>query len=140
MRYWDSSAIVPLLVEETGSARRCGHLRGDALVVTWWGSRVECVSALCRRHRSGALTDEGFAQAMAVLDALADTWVEILPSERLRELAVRLLRCHALRAADAMQLAAALVAAGDTPGTMAFVCGDVLLAEAAAKEGLQPLP
>ena len=46
MRFWDSSGIVPLLVEEASSASMRAHLRADGDLVVWWATPVECVSAL----------------------------------------------------------------------------------------------
>jgi hypothetical protein len=57
------------------------------------------------------------------------------PTDEIRETARRLLRVHALRAADALQLAAAFVAAERRPPTMTFVTLDERLRTAAAREG-----
>ena len=51
MRFWDSSAIVPLLVEEGTSAGRHALLEADSEIVTWWTTYIECESALCRLER-----------------------------------------------------------------------------------------
>jgi len=48
---------------------------------------------------------------------------------------VRLLRIHPLRAADAFQLAAALVACEERPAGFSFLTGDERLGEAAENEG-----
>jgi len=47
-----------------------------------------------------------------------------------------LLRIHPLRAADSLQLAAALTVAEQEPSSLSFVCLDQRLAEAAIREGL----
>ena len=60
---------------------------------------------------------------------------EVQPSESLREDALRFLRAHELRAADAIQLAAGVAAAEGRPTTLAFVSLDDRLAEAAEREG-----
>jgi hypothetical protein len=65
---------------------------------------------------------------------------EVLPTERLRSTADRLLRVHPLRAADALQLAAALAWADNAPSGLAFVCLDRPLREAAQKEGFVLIP
>ena len=57
------------------------------------------------------------------------------PSQRVGQAAQRLLRVHPLRAADALQLAAAVVAADGEPGSMPFVTLDDRLALAAQREG-----
>lgn len=135
MRFWDSSAIVPLLVLEASSKAVVTALDADPDVLAWWGTPIECASALTRRERDGDLTAEGTSVALSRLDALRSTWAEVQPVERVRATAVRLLRTHPLRAADALQLAAAIVAAEDHPETLPFVTLDEHLAEAASREG-----
>jgi uncharacterized protein len=135
MRYWDSSAVVGLLVTQADSAARRSLLREDGQIVAWWGSRIECASALTSLARDGELDDPGLTRALANLEALADTWVEIVPSEEVRRRALRLLRLHPLRSADALQLAAALVASGEDPASLPLVTGESRLEAAARREG-----
>ena len=137
MRYWDTSAIVPLLVDEATSAAVRDTFEADSLVVTWWGTAVECMSALARLEREGAMTPAEIQGASERLDALGLTWAEVQPSDQVRALASRLLRVHALRAADALQVAAALVAAEGHPGSLTLVSLDDRLALAAEREGLR---
>jgi predicted nucleic acid-binding protein len=139
LRYWDSSALVPLLVSESRSNTLKGLLAGDPEVAVWWGSRIECASALGRRERSAGV-DESSARANRRLNTLSDDWIEVPPSEQLRELAVGLVRIHDLRAGDALQLAAALVAAEEHPATLDLVTLDDRLALAARREGFRVLP
>jgi predicted nucleic acid-binding protein len=139
MRYWDSSAILPLLVEEDGTEERREHLRQDPQIMTWWGTIVECVSALSRLLGERAMSDDTYEQVFGDLKHLSTGWVEIQPTMKVRQRAVRLLRVHSLRAADALQLAAALVGSGESPHTLPFVCGDPRLNDAARREGF-PLP
>lgn len=136
MKYWDSSAIVSLLVAERRSAALVAELERDPVVIAWWASAVECVSALARLERDGALDPPATRTAIERLDALEMSWAEVQPSDQVRALAIRLLRVHPLRAADGLQLAAALVAAEGSPGSMAFVTLDERLALAAEREGL----
>jgi predicted nucleic acid-binding protein len=135
MRYWDASAIVPLLVQEprTGEAR--AMFTEDQGIVTWWGTRIESTSALARLERAAALTPRQASEAIEVLRALAAGWHEILPVDGVRETACRLLRVHPLRAADALQLAAATVMAGGRTSQAWFVAFDDRLREAAGREG-----
>ena len=137
MRYWDTSAIVPLLVAEAASSAVRDAFDADPLVVTWWGTAVECLSALARLEREGAMTPAEMQGASERLDALELAWAEVQPTDQLRALAGRLLRVHALRAADALQLAAALVAAEGQPGSLTVVSLDARLALAAECEGLR---
>lgn len=135
MRYWDSSAIVPLLVDEPSSAAVAREYEDDPEAFVWWATAVECVSALARLEREGSLSRAGMTEALTRLDALVRAWREIQPTEPVRRTAVRLLRVHPLRAADAIQLSAARVAAEDQPHTLPFVTLDVALAQAAEREG-----
>ena len=135
MRYWDSSAIMPLLVEEADTKRSESLLREDPYIATRWASKIECASALNRLQREGALDTAGIRQALSDLETLASGWLEIQATEKLRRRAIRLLRIHPLRAADATQFAASLIAADEAPQGLPFVCSDVRLAAAADKEG-----
>ena len=137
MRFWDSSAIVPLLVDERATRPVIAEFARDPDMLVWWATDVECVSALARLEREGTLPGSAMTAAMARLDALGLAWHEVQPSGRVRQLSIRLLRTHALRAADAFQLAAALVAGEDQPTTLPFVTLDARLAEAAGREGFR---
>ena len=135
MKYWDSSALVSLLIEEGQTGARIELLQRDPSVVTWWGSRVECASALNRLHRERLIDAAELNQCLERLQTFAASCVEVDALDRVRNRALRLLRFHVLRSADAMQLAAALVASGEDPRTLDFVCSDKRLSEAASREG-----
>ena len=111
--------------------------RSDAFVLAWWGARVECESAIARLEREGRLRKPSARAARGRLDRFAATWQEAQPAELLRETAVRLLRVHDLRAADALQLAAALAVSEGRPMSLALVCLDQRLAAAAEREGFR---
>ena len=105
MRFWDSSALLPLVSEETFSDVVAGLLRSDDEIVVWWG-----------------------------------TWVERRPTDDTRLLAMLVSKRHPLKAADSLQIAAALRwCEGETDGT-AFVCLDERLRIAALDEGFDVLP
>ena len=135
MKFWDASAIVPLLVADSTTPRIQALARRDPDMLVWWGSEVECVSAVARLERAGALDPTGAALASNRLTELANGWHEIEPSEIVRENAVRSIRVHPLRAADALHRAAAFLAAERRPATLQVVTLDDRLAEAARKEG-----
>ena len=109
--------------------------RSDSGILAWWGSRVECESALSRLERDGLLPPRSASRARGRLDRFAATWQEVQPSEPLRDAARRLLRVHDLRSADSFQLAAAVAASEGRPMTLAFVCLDERLSAAAEREG-----
>ena len=93
-------------------------------MVAWWGTIVECRSAVARLRRESILTTSQEDQAIRLLTVLVETWTEVRPGEAMRNMAGRLLLSHALSAADAMQLAAAITWAGKQPRGHAFVCLD----------------
>ena len=135
MKFWDASAIVPLLFAEPERDALLDALERDPEMLVWWGTPVECASAIARREREGALQLEQGTAALDRLRSLAGAWHEVLPSEAVRNAAQRLLRVHPLRAADSLQLAAAFVAAEGEAPSLEFVCLDERLGAAAAREG-----
>ena len=135
MRFWDASAVVPLLVTEEASARIEAIEAQDPAITIWWGTPVECVSAFARLRREGALGAPDMAQALTGLRRRAASWTEVVPTADVREQAIRLVRVHDLRSADALQLAAAIVAADFQASSLPFVTLDARQGEAADKEG-----
>jgi predicted nucleic acid-binding protein len=134
VKFWDSSALVPLILEQPRSREARDLLEQDDELVVWWASSIECASAIARLHRDGPLTAAAARDARALLDTLRKSWFEVQPGDAIREQALRLLRVHPLRAADALQLAAALEWAG-APPEGDFVTFDDRLREAAVREG-----
>ncbi len=135
MKFWDTSALVPLLVSEAKTARLQAIAAKDPTMFVWWGSEVECVSALARLEREGVLDELTVSLALDRLRQLSSTWHVVDASDALREAAVRFVRVHPLRAADALQLAAAYLASERRPSSLEFVTLDERLAIAARKEG-----
>lgn len=138
--FWDSSAVVPLLVHEARSETLTGHLAADSEPVIWWTTPLECQSALQRRHRESPF-------AAAELTAYNDRLRQILqhadtvsPTDEVRRRAARLLAVHPLRAADALQLAAALIWSEEQPHGESFVSLDARLRDAASREGFTLVP
>jgi uncharacterized protein len=133
--FWDSSAIIPLCCQQPQStaARRSARVYDTQIV--WWGTSVETFSGIYRLTREGGLTVKDSQAAVKALESLRHKWNEILPSDEVRQTAERLLRAHPLRAADALQLASALVWCGNFPNGRAFICADGMLSDAADKEG-----
>ena len=139
MNFWDTSAIVALGVDEPHRQRALRVLEADDQVVVWWGTAVEYVAAVSRRERDGSLKTAEVATLLNHFGGLSQVWYEVQPGQRIKALAQRLLRVHPLRAADGLQLAAALVAAEDDPSSMGFVCFDARLNQAASREGFSIL-
>jgi predicted nucleic acid-binding protein len=137
VRFWDSSAIVPLVVEEAHS-RACRQLlRTDPVLVVWSLTRTEITSAICRQHRGGSLSHATLAAAEDRIAKLSTRWAEVVALDLVRIEAERLLRRHPLRAADALQLGAAYVWSEGKPRGKLFVGLDDALLSAAQSEGFQ---
>lgn len=140
MRFWDSSAIVPLVIQETVTEKARDLYREDPRLVTWLLSPVEVVSALCRREREGALKRNQRTLAEARLDRLIAPSTRVIDVELVAHRARRLLALHPVRAADALQLAAALIACEERPELLPFVTFDERLSDAANREGFVVIP
>ena len=140
MKFWDTSAIVSLCVNEPASSTLKPILAEDAAIVVWWATRTECVSAFVRQVRERGLKLAGEKQARHLLETLAQSWIEVQPTRNLRGAAERLLAVHPLRAAEALQLAAALQWSQRQTTGMCLVSFDARLREAAYKEGFTVLP
>ena len=136
--FWDTSALVPLLVAETTSARAEALLRNATRALVWWGTSVELRHALGRRLREGDLLPADLRAVEARLGVVLTEMETVAPSADLRTLAESLAFSGTLRSADALQLAAGLTIATDL-SLDAFVTFDRRLAEAARARGLSVL-
>lgn len=140
MRFWDSSALLPLYVNQARSEELRSWVVDDNDMAVWVLSDVEVRSAFARLLREGAidlvaLQDRALRFDSMFLKAIV---IDVLPSVMAR--ARRVLMTHPLRAADALQLGAALVACADEPARFEFVCIDARLADAARREGFTVRP
>lgn len=138
--FWDSSALIPLLVPESTSADMTALWNGDREAAIWWSTPVECQSAIYRRHREHPLPRDVLAGALTRLRSIADGVDVIVPTDEVRRRAGRLLSVHLLRAGDALQLAAALVWCEERPADEEFVSHDERLRDAAVREGFTVRP
>jgi predicted nucleic acid-binding protein len=127
--------LLLLICQQPKSQRARAAQRSNPAINVWWGTRVECHSALRRLIREGDLSGKEESQAFLSLGKLSEQWVEIQPSEEARQVAERLLKLHPLRAADSLQLSAALIWCNHHPRGKMFICDDARLLEAAEKEG-----
>jgi len=139
VRFWDTSALVPLLLAERETARVERWMREDAVVIVWTLTRVELLSALARRRRQEPGAARRLQAARRELLATWDRWSEVTAVDLVRRHAERLVENHPLRAADALQLGAALAAAEDDLAALDFVTLDRQQALAAEREGFRVL-
>ena len=140
MNFWDSSALVALLVQQkkTDAAMKI-YEKDSSVPITWWASSLECLSAIRRLEREKVLTAEEASAAASALKTFSASWHEVAPTNAVRERAKRLVNVHPLKTADSLQLAAALIysESSNLPGH--FVSFDLQLNAAARKEGLEVL-
>jgi hypothetical protein len=138
--FWDTSAIIPVLLPEPRSAAITDLLAADREVTLWWGAPVECLSAIYRRHREDPVPAPLLTEALSRLRALVEDADTVSPTDEVRRRAGRLVAAHPLRAADALQLGAALVWCEEQSHGEVFVCLDERLREAARREGFSLSP
>jgi len=140
VKFWDASAVVPLLAPEAQSAECTRSLETDPVVIVWALTPVEALSALHRKLRDKTMNEAAVERARQRLESLRGAWSEVNDLELVRRRAERLLATHPLRAADALQLAAALVVCDEDPRKMPFMSLDENLNAAARREGFEVFP
>ena len=140
MKFWDSSALVAIFMDEKATKSVREVSREDPQMAVWILSEVEIASALWRRRRNSEITEVVRAELQRQTDGAISNAVVIEDVPAVMRRALRLLATHTLRAADAMQLGAALVACDDEPAHLPFVTVDDRLAEAATREGFTVVP
>ena len=132
--FWDASALVPLCVEQSNTPG-VATLYASYRVVIWWATPVEIASALARLVRTGEISSNERAKARRVATTLGGDWSVVQPSNILLRQAAQLVEHYDLKAADAMQLAAALDWCEDSPHGEIFLTADQKLREAALLSG-----
>ncbi len=132
--------MIPLIFEEPTSPVLNEFLMQDADMVVWWGTWIECSVTVSRLGREGRLDENGQEETRAALDGLSVDWLEVEPAEGLRLLAMLVSKTHSLKAADCLQLAAALRWCEGNTDEAEFVCLDNRLHQSAEDEGFDVLP
>jgi len=136
--FWDASALVPLCVQQQPSPMS-DLLSKKYEMVVWWAVPVEIRGAFARLVRMGQLSSKGNVQAQVVLAELRSKWREVSPDPAVRDQAERLVDRFPLKAADALQLAAALAWRSGRSRACTFISGDAQLLNAASQLGLNAL-
>jgi uncharacterized protein len=139
LRFWDASALVPLIIEEPASSACRDWIKQDPEVVLWGLTWLEVASAVERRVRDGRMSKSVRGAALARIRRIVGDAHEISDLPAVRTRALLLVARHALPSADAAQLGAALLAADPDPGSLTMVVLDHRLADAAEREGLAVL-
>lgn len=132
--FWDTSALIPLCVRQSITPHAIALYKSHDMVV-WWATPVEIASALARLVRMQHIDSNDCAKARKLAKNLADVWAMIQPSDSLRTRAMQLVERYELRAADSLQLAAALEWCEDAPQGRFFLTADQRLREAALLTG-----
>ena len=140
MRFWDSSAIVPLLLTEPQTADALRVLAEDSALTVWWGTPLESHSAIWAAMRRGRVAPADAVRAEQRLGEMRRLWTEIQPDEEIRSEVERILRLHEIRTGDALQLAAGWTARRQARDNVPFVCYDRRLRQAAFIEGFRLIP
>ena len=140
MTFWDSSALVPLVIAQRSTPTADAWAAADPQIVVWTLTEVEIVSALRRLVREGKLSEAQSVAAETLAEEILESAHVLTDVARVKPLAGRLLRTHSLRAAGALQLGAALAWADGDPAGLAFLTLDRRLAEAARREGFRVEP
>lgn len=131
--YFDTSALIPLLIDEPGSSRAgrvwdvADHVTSVRLVYT------EARAALAQAARLGLLVEADLALTLDGLERLYGQLDLLEVDDLLVHRAGELAQLHALRGYDALHLAAAERVRG---GTTVVVAGDRDLCDAAGTLGL----
>jgi uncharacterized protein len=140
VKFWDASALVPLVVWEPRSDDCFELVQSDPEIAHWWGTPIEIHSGLERRFRQGSLSAANLANSRRSVEKLLQGGHEVDPTEQVKLSALHLLRLHPLKAADALQLAAALHLMSGRASQLEFVSLDDRLRAAALAEGTTVLP
>ncbi|HUH94591.1 MAG TPA: type II toxin-antitoxin system VapC family toxin [Casimicrobiaceae bacterium] len=140
MRFWDTSALVPLLVAERSSRAVAELYRTDQHIAVAWTAAIECTSACVRQHRERRISDALLTRLLERLRGLSASWHVAEPSAEVRVGAERLVARHGLRVGDAIQLASAVSMTDPGGPAVDLVCLDRRLTLAATAEGLHVVP
>jgi predicted nucleic acid-binding protein len=138
MQFWDSSALLPLVVRQAPFSDPCRRaFRREVSRAIAFLARVECRSAIERLAREGTLNSAARRRSLTKIDKLVAAFDIVAFSPEVEAHALALLGRHPLRSLDALQLGCAQGLASQDKAALLpdFVCCDRRLAEAAAAEG-----
>lgn len=139
MRFWDTSALVPLVLKESTTEDMALLLAADPDILVSVFTSVELASTIWRKARlaQATLTRKDVETLTDFLEAVSK---KVENTDAVSSHAREVLSRHPLRAADAVQLASAMTARGDARFSLPFVTLDTRLAAAARAEGFPVLP
>jgi predicted nucleic acid-binding protein len=132
--FWDASALATLCVTLKVTPQAL-MFEGNYRIAVWWGTPVEIASALAQLLRRMEITPAMFTQAKLQAGGLANLWDVVQPSTKIALDACVVVERYPLRAADALQLAAARAWCAGKPNGKVFLTFDRRLREAAELAG-----
>jgi hypothetical protein len=132
--FWDSSALIPLCVRQKQTDPAKTFYIGYGIAI-WWATPVEIMSGLTRLERMNEIGRDQFLAGKQRAQSLAKIWDSVSPSSTILAQAHSLLELYPLRAADALQLAAAMEYFEYSPKSNVFITADQRLAYPAARCG-----
>jgi hypothetical protein len=132
--FWDSSALIPLCVPQTQTDRATAFFANYGVAV-WWSTPIEIISGLTRLLRMGEIGPGDFLAGKQLAQTIVSMCIPVRPSAEIAAQACSLLELYPLRAADALQLAAALEWCEGKPEGKVFLSFDQRLLEAAGIAG-----
>lgn len=133
MRFWDASALVPLFILEPRTMDMLALFASDADVVVSFLTPLEVASAVRRRGRTQVLPGP-----MEFTAALVSAWTVIADYEETLAISRQTIAAYALRTADSIQLASAILGFRDAT-KVPLVTLDKELGAAARAEGFPVL-
>jgi predicted nucleic acid-binding protein len=131
--YFDTSAVVPMLIAEAGSARAASLWDGADRVVSVRLTYPETRAALAQAERLGRLTARQLRDAVTEFDSLFEEIDLVEVDDALARRAGELAEVRQLRGYDAVHLAAA---DRIRDPNVVVIAGDGALLDAATAEGM----
>jgi predicted nucleic acid-binding protein len=134
--FCDTSALVKLYIAESGTDAVEAQVDASEFVsfcrITW----AECASALARRARETPKDADAITRARRRFESEWSTCLVLEVTQELVELAGDYSEAFALRAYDAVQLAAVQLLHREFPGEVRFACFDTRLHKASRILGI----
>ena len=136
MLYLDTSALVKLYLDEPGRSAVTAAVATEAIVATQELAYIETHAAFSRAEREGRLTHADLDRLRNEFERDWPSYLVIRVSQPLLEHAVKLVDSFALRAYDAVHLAAAQTLLREAGEAVSFACFDRRLSRAAEVLGM----
>lgn len=133
--FWDTSALVPLCVNEPRTATARSDWRRFREHFVWNETIVEIESSIARLLREEYLNQSSHQIALNQLAFIESNWIVVESTLRMTTLARTFPSIYGLRALDSLQLAAALIWCNEFPKNKNFVSADARLSKAAESAG-----